>query len=110
MKNETLILDDRMQALAKKHFALLGPTNPKNETFDAMIRVKGYNDLTLYTADLLKVCIMALGAQGSYSSALIPEPDVNISGVLELVLHMLPYEESALLDVLHQSYLKTQTE
>lgn len=91
--------------LTPKHFPLLTPANKKNTTFSLELRVSGYNDTMHYMAHLIKVCIMALEAQDTFSSPLIPQPEVNISSVMELLLNMIPYEETELLDKIHADYL-----
>jgi hypothetical protein len=91
--------------LTANSFRLLKPANKKNNSFILEVRVTGYNDTMHYIAHLIKVSIMALEGKDSFSSPYIPEPEVNISSMLELVLNMIPYEESELLDVLYQAHL-----
>jgi hypothetical protein len=93
----------------EKHFRLLTPANRKKNSFSLEVRVTGYNDTMHYMAHLIKVCIMALEAQDSVSSPYIPEPNVNISSVMELLLNMIPYEETELLDELYAEILRQQT-
>jgi len=92
-------------AITGGSFRLLEPANKKHDSFELGIRVGGYNATMHYIAHLIKVSIMALEGKADFCSRLIPEPAVNISGVLELVLNMIPYEEAELLDVLYKEYL-----
>ena len=77
--------------------------------FNLEVRVEGYNATMHYIAHLVKVSIMALEAEDSFSSSSIPEPGVNIAGVLELILNMIPYEETELLDELYKEHLNGAT-
>jgi len=54
-------------------------------------------------ADIVKVCMLAL--EGETSSSRIPEPVTNISGVLGIILDLIPYEEAELLDTIRQQLL-----
>jgi hypothetical protein len=56
--------------------------------------------------DLVKVSILAMGDGEPYSSAHIPQPLVNISGVLGIILDLIPYEEADLLDQLRAAVLE----
>ena len=87
------------------YFTLLEKTGKKKESFNIGVHVGGYNDVMHYMADMIKVCLMALEGQDTVCSRFIPEPNVNIAGVLELLLNMIPYEESELLDKLYNDVL-----
>ncbi|HEY0092397.1 MAG TPA: hypothetical protein VGB43_07920 [Flavobacterium sp.] len=92
-----------------RNFPLLKPANMKNTAFNLEMRVEGYNAVMHYIAHLVKVSIMALEGQDGISSPYIPEPGVNIAGVLELILNMIPYEETDLLDELYKAHLNQET-
>lgn len=83
------------------YFRLLEKTGAKKESFNLPVHVRGYNDTMHYMASMIKVCMMAMEGQEVTASPYIPQPEVNIAAVLELILNMIPYEESELLDVLH---------
>jgi len=88
-----------------RNFPLLKPANAKNTAFNLEMRVEGYNAIMHYIAHLVKVSILALEGEQSFSSPFIPEPGVNIAGVLELILNLIPYEETELLDDLYKTHL-----
>lgn len=87
------------------YFRLLEKTGARKESFNLPVHVRGYNDTMHYLASMIKVCMMALEGQEVTASLYIPQPEVNIAAVLELILNMIPYEESELLDVLHAQAL-----
>jgi hypothetical protein len=91
--------------LSARDFPLLTSENKKNTSFSLDVRVKGYNDTMHYMAHLIKVCILAIEGQESCSSDYIPQPEINIAGVMELLLNMIPYEEAELLDDLYAGFL-----
>ncbi len=59
-------------------------------------------------ADIVKVCILAL--EGDTSCNRIPEPTTNISGVLGIILDLVPYEEADLLDHIREAVLQPTDE
>jgi hypothetical protein len=93
-----LIFPESLHALAREHFVLLEPENIKKHRDTLQLRLSGYSDVVHLTADIVKVCILALGSDGNATNAHIPEPETNISAVLSIILDLLPYEEADLLD------------
>jgi hypothetical protein len=87
------------------YFRLLEHTGGKKASFNLPVHVRGYNCTMHYMASMIKVCMMALEGKDMAGSPYIPEPGVNIVAVLELLLNMIPYEESELLDLLHAQLL-----
>lgn len=55
-------------------------------------------------ADIVKVSLLALEFETSCTR--IPEPNANISGVLSIILDLLPYEEAELLDRIREAVLQ----
>ncbi len=92
--------------LGQSDFPLLTPAGRNNTSFTLEVRVGGYNDAMHYIAHLVKVCILALEGKEVAGSAFIPQPEVNVAAVLELILNMIPYEESELLDRLFMHVLE----
>ncbi len=104
MKNN--FQDPAFRELLEHHFTLLKPYRNRSDVFTAEVRVRGYSDIAYCIADLLKVSILAMDSNnGASVSTAISEPNINILGVLELALALLPYEEFELLDVLHRGLL-----
>ncbi|HEX9980766.1 MAG TPA: hypothetical protein VGB50_09410 [Flavobacterium sp.] len=89
-------------------FRLLTKHGKRTDSFTLGIRVGGYNDVMHYISSAIKVCILALEGQEISCSRHIPQPEVNISSVLEMLLNMIPYEECELLDELHDEFLNPQ--
>jgi hypothetical protein len=96
---------DNLRQLAEKHFVLLESQNPKKKRDTIQLNLSGYSDVMYLIADITKVCMLAL--EGETSSNRIPEPMVNISGVLGIVLDLIPYEEAELLDKMREAVLKS---
>lgn len=55
-------------------------------------------------SDIVKVSLLALKFETSCTR--IPEPNANISGVLSIILDLLPYEEAELLDHIREAVLQ----
>ena len=100
---KTIQLTDPLRELATKHFALLETQNRKKKLDTLQLNLSGYGDVMFLMADIVKVCMLAL--EGETSSTRIPEPNVNISGVLAIVLDLIPYEEADLLDLIREAIL-----
>ena len=96
---------ETFQNLTPKDFPLLAPANKSNTAFTLGVRLGGYNDAMHYIAHLVKVCILALEGKDVSGSPYIPQPEVNVSSVLELILNLIPYEESELLDNIYRQVL-----
>ncbi|GAA4033270.1 hypothetical protein GCM10022386_17110 [Flavobacterium cheonhonense] len=96
-------LPQPLRELAAKHFALLESQNPKKGLDTLQLNLSGYSDVMFLMADIVKVCMLAL--EGETSSSRIPEPATNISGVLGIILDLIPYEEAELLDTIRQQLL-----
>jgi hypothetical protein len=88
----------------KGGFQLLDRMKTNNRKIDTVqVHLSGYEDVMFLVADIVKVCILAL--EGETDCLRIPEPTHNISGVLALVLDLLPYEEMDLLDKIREQML-----
>ena len=109
MKTE-LNLTESLRMLAQRHFVLLEPANIAKKRDNITLNVSGYSDVMYLIADLTKVCILALGDGSPDSRAHIPSPESNISGVLSIILDLIPYEEVDLLDKIREAVLNLPTE
>jgi hypothetical protein len=98
-------LPENLRQLAEKHFVLLKARNIKKKRDSLSLHLSGYADVAYLMADIAKVCILALGGDND-GHAHIPEPEVNISGVLSILLDLVPYEEFELLDHIRQGVLQ----
>ncbi|TBX68723.1 hypothetical protein EZL74_07975 [Flavobacterium silvisoli] len=101
-------LPQPLRELAAKHFVLLQSQNPKNKRDTIELNLSGYADVMYLMADIVKVCMLALEGETSFSR--IPEPATNISGVLGIVLDLIPYEEADLLDKIREATLNPTQE
>lgn len=101
-------LPEPLRELAQKHFVLLESQNRKKKLDTIQLNLSGYADVMYLMADIVKVCMLAL--EGETSSKRIPEPNTNISGVLGIVLDLIPYEEADLLDLLRDAALNEYKE
>lgn len=91
-------------------FSKLKADQEKQGSFILELKVSGYNELSIIIADLLKVSILALESDPPYVSELIKNPEINVLGLLELVLQLMPRREFELFDELHQFYLSQNTD
>jgi hypothetical protein len=103
-KTEFNLPDNLREALAT-HFVMLEPLNRRRKVFKTDLWVNGYAHMTDIIADLVKVSMLALESIENADNNRIPEPGINISGVLSLILDMLPYEEAQLLDTIYEQCL-----
>lgn len=101
-------LPEPLRQLAEKHFVLLESQNIKKKRDTIQLNLSGYSDVMFLIADIVKVCILAL--EGDTSCNRIPEPTTNISGVLGIILDLVPYEEADLLDHIREAVLQPTDE
>ncbi|RKS01678.1 hypothetical protein [Flavobacterium sp. 102] len=101
-------LPEPLRQLAEKHFVLLESQNIKKKRDTIQLNLSGYSDVMFLIADIVKVCILAL--EGDTSCNRIPEPTTNISGVLGIILDLVPYEEADLLDHIREAVLQPSNE
>jgi hypothetical protein len=106
---KTLHLPDEFKNLAQQHFVLLEPENIAKQRDTVQIRLSGYSDVSHLIGDIVKTCILAMGDGNTHSTSHIPSPESNISGVLSIILDLLPYEESDLLDMIRREVLDPQS-
>ena len=108
MNNQIKHLPPELRLMAEKHFVLLESQNIKKKRDTIQLNLSGYSDVMFLIADIVKVCILAL--EGDTSCNRIPEPTTNISGVLGIILDLVPYEEADLLDHLREAVLQPTEE
>ena len=108
MNNQIKHLPPELRQIAEKHFVLLESQNVKKKRDTIQLNLSGYSDVMFLIADIVKVCILAL--EGDTSCNRIPEPTTNISGVLGIILDLVPYEEADLLDHLREAVLQPTEE
>jgi len=108
MNNQIKHLPPELRQIAEKHFVLLESQNIKKKRDTIQLNLSGYSDVMFLIADIVKVCILAL--EGDTSCNRIPEPTTNISGVLGIILDLVPYEEADFLDHLREAVLQPTEE
>jgi hypothetical protein len=97
-------LPPALRQMAEKHFVLLESKNRAKKRDAVALNLSGYTDVMFLIADIVKVSLLAL--EFETSSTRIPEPNANISGVLSIILDLLPYEEAELLDRIREAILQ----
>ncbi|MDD5149526.1 MAG: hypothetical protein PHC28_03460 [Flavobacterium sp.] len=97
-------LPPALRQMAEKHFVLLESKNRAKKRDAVQLNLSGYSDVMFLIADIVKVSLLAL--EFETSSTRIPEPNTNISGVLSIILDLLPYEEAELLDQIREAILQ----
>ncbi len=104
MANPITQLPPALRQMAEKHFVLLESKNRAKKRDAVALNLSGYSDVMFLIADIVKVSLLALEFESSCTR--IPEPNANISGVLSIILDLLPYEEAELLDRIRESVLE----
>lgn len=99
-------LPEPLRELAAKHFVLLERKNIKKKRDTIELNLSGYSDVMFLIADIVKVCLLALEGAETENCKRIPGPNTNISGVLGIVLDLLPYEEMDLIDKIREAVLE----
>jgi|SRR6478672_5110299 len=102
MKND-IFLPAAVRESLRGYFVLLEQEGKRHSALP--LRVSGYAEVMHLIADLVKVAILALNHDGNPTGAHIPEPKMNIGGMLAVILDLLPYEEAGLLDLLRGEVL-----
>ena len=103
METKIKTLPPALRHLAEKHFVLLESHNRKKQPDTLQLNLSGYSDVMYLITDIVKVCMIALEYESDF--ARIPEPATNISGVLGIILDLVPYEEADLLDAIREMVL-----
>ena len=89
--NETQTLE-KLKKLSAQYFTSLQPTNEAN-SYTAQFKVVNYLELGCLITDLLKLCILALDNDMHNFSKKDKSSSINVSLILETVLHLLPMDE-----------------
>lgn len=100
---------NQLREFTTQAFTLLESENLSRRHDSVRLRLSGYTDTMHLMADIVKVCILAMGEGQHHGIANIPSPETNISGVLGIILDLIPYEESELLDAIRYSVLESST-
>jgi hypothetical protein len=93
-----------------KYFTKLKPDRKNGESFIVELKVSGYSEVNSMLADILKVSILALENDPPYVSRTIQNPEINVMGLLEIAVQLLPHGEMELLDEVYQFYLNQEIE
>ncbi len=101
-------LPPQLREIAQQHFVLLESQNAKKKRDTIQLNLSGYSDVMYLIADIVKVCMLALEGETSFTR--IPEPATNICGVLGIILDLVPYEEADLLDKIREAVLNPADE
>ncbi|MGV9004460.1 hypothetical protein [Flavobacterium sp.] len=110
MKNKISHLPPALHELAANHFRLLESKNIIKKRDSIQLNLSGYSDVMFLIADIVKVSILALGDGENHSLSRINNPASNVSGVLGIILDLIPYEEADLLDHLREAVLQPEQE
>lgn len=106
--SEKLYLSEPLRKIAASHFRLLESKNIRKKRDALELTLSGYSDVMYLIADIVKVCLLALEGAEMENCSRIAEPNTNISGVLGIVLELLPYEEMDLIDKIRAAVLEPQ--
>lgn len=82
-----------------QYLKLLTAGKTKEDGFTVRVKTSGYSGTLFLVADLLKVSMLALENEDA-------DPAVNVAGLLELAIQLLPYQEMELLDIVHEGFLE----
>ncbi|PWB23449.1 hypothetical protein [Flavobacterium sp. HTF] len=89
--NETQTLE-KLKKLSAQYFTSLQPTNEAN-SYTAQFKVVNYLELGCLITDLLKLCILALDNDMHNFSKKDKSATINVSLILETILHLFPMDE-----------------
>lgn len=104
--SEKLYLPEPLREVATNHFRLLEAKNVNRKRDVLELSLSGYGDVMFLIADIVKVCLLALEGVQTENCSRVVEPTSNISGVLGIVLDLLPYEEMDFLDKIREAVLE----
>jgi len=108
MKTNLEKLQNMLQ-LVRNNFKTLQPSPKQNEGYIVSIGVANYSDSLFIAADIIKLCILAIRAEESdISASNAVDSNINLSGILEIVLQLLPFEEMEILDELQLMLRETE--
>ncbi|WP_264551679.1 hypothetical protein [Flavobacterium sp. N2038] len=88
-EKETL---QKLQKLTAQYFTTLEPNNEAN-SYTAQFKVVNYLELGCLITDLLKLCILALDNDMHNFSKKDKSATINVSLILETILHLFPMDE-----------------
>jgi len=82
----------KLQKLTAQYFTTLKPTNEAH-SYTAQFKVVNYLELGCLITDLLKLCILALDNDMHNFSKKDKSATINVSLILETILHLFPMDE-----------------
>lgn len=92
-------LSPQARAMIQKHLVMFASSSNAS----SHLQTANYTDTIYLALDLIKTSILALGEGRNHGLPGIPQPEVNVSGVLTAVIKLLPLEEFNLLDLLREA-------
>jgi hypothetical protein len=90
--NETRTLEN-LKRLTALHFHTLKPVGNKSKAYIAQIKFVNYFELGCVITDMLKLCILALDDETHKLSEKNKNESINVSLILETILHLFPMDE-----------------
>ena len=87
-----------LSAKAEMLFSTITVVPNAQDTYVVPLKVSGYHDLVCLTADLMKLCVLALQTDEPHISALVQSGKINVGNILEVALQLMPYDEAEFLD------------
>ena len=95
-KQDDLIKAKINELIHKKQYKI--SPNAAESFYKTEFMITGLTDVLYDIADIMKVCIIALGYADSYFNKLIPQPNINVRTALEHILQLLPFDEMECLE------------
>lgn len=95
-KQDDLIKAKINELIHKKQYKIT--PNAAGSFYKTEFMITGLTDVLYDIADIMKVCIIALGYADSYFNKLIPQPNINVRTALEHILQLLPFDEMECLE------------
>ena len=87
-----------VQQRAKQHLTTLESKSNTPGDYFVPLPVEGYQDLQNKLYSLIKVSLLALEADDKERAEILEDPINSVCAVLEMALHLIPYEEAEFLD------------
>ncbi|MFN3752559.1 hypothetical protein [Flavobacterium sp.] len=109
MENDKIKSIEELKDFAKNSFQVLKPCKNRKGKATVEIPVNSYAELSYFLIDVIKVSVVALEADSEGVGTVRNVPNA-VSGVLEKLIEIIPFEEMDLLDKIHQMILEVPEE
>lgn len=100
-------MENTFENLRHRSNFLLTTLKPKpkaDDVFLVEVAFSGYSSLICTVSDLMKLCALAMQSEEPYLSPLISNTQIDLAGIMELALQLMPIQEAEFLDVARELF------